>query len=245
MSRTQFAVTLAVVAVAGCLGGSMTDWLRPTPAHAQRGTRQVIRARLLEIVDEAGKVRVSLGVGPQSAGIAINDEEGRPRLGLTYQSDGRSMIGLGGEDEVTRMILAHNAAHGQSGIQIRNNAGEACIDIGETPNGPGVLLYNQPGKARITLKACPGETAGLQILDEAGMERIELSESPAVGTRLTFADEAGQNRVTINSEGSKGATGIAIADQDERPRIGLVHAPGRGAGISVWDEEGTEKQLAP
>lgn len=245
MNRSQFAVTLAVVAVAGLVGGSLTDWLRPAPAHAQRGARQVVRARLVEIVDEAGKVRVSLGAGPQSAGVAVYDEEGRARLGLSYQSDGRSMIALGGEDEVTRMVLAHNAAEGRSGIQIRNNAGEACIDIGETPNGPGVLLYNRAGKARIALKACPGEAAGLQILDEAGMERIELSESSAVGTRLTFADEAGQNRVTINNEGAEGGTAIGIADQAQKPRVGLMHTLEGGAGISVWDDEGNQKQLAP
>lgn len=245
MSRTQFAVTLAVVAVAGMLGGSLTNWLRPAPAHAQASARRVIRAQLLEIVDEAGKVRVSVGAGPQSAGLAVYDEEGRARLGLSYQSDGRSMIGLAGEDEITRMILAHNAAQGRTAMQILNNAGESCIDIGETPNGPGVLLYNQPGKARITLKACPGETVGLQILDEAGMERIELSESPAVGTRLTFVDDTGQKRVTISNTGSEGPAAIAICDQAERPRIGLMHVAGRPAEISVWDEEGQQKQLAP
>ena len=245
MSRTQFAVTLAVAAVAGLLGGSLTDWLRPAPAHAQAGARKVIKARLLEIVDEAGTVRVSLGTSPQSAGLAVYDEEGRARLGLSYQSDGRSMIGLAGEDEVTRMILAHHAAQGRTAMQVLNNAGESCIDIGETPNGPGVLLYNQPGKARITLKACPGETAGLQILDEAGMERIELSESPEVGTRLTFVDDTGQNRVTINNEGAQGGTAIGIADQAQKPRVGLMHTPERGARIAVWDEEGNQKQVAP
>jgi hypothetical protein len=60
MNRTQSAVTLAVVAVAGLVGGSITEWLRPGPLHAPRGTRQVVRARCLHIVDEAGQNRVTI-----------------------------------------------------------------------------------------------------------------------------------------------------------------------------------------
>jgi hypothetical protein len=243
MSRTRSLALLAVAFVGSLLGGALIQLLRPPPAYAQGSVRDLVRARRVEIVDETGRVRAWLGTTAEAAGLGILDEEGEGRVVLSYQSSGRSNIGLAGEKGAARVRISHDAATAETGLAIYNSAGANSVELSDGPHGPRVLLYNRPEHARVALGAAPGAEAGLQVLDETGKERVELTDSPQVGTRLTFADQAGRNRLTLNA--APECTMVAIADQHEQPRVGLSHVAGQEPSVWLGDAEGRLTPLAP
>ena len=67
MSKGQYRVALAVLAVAGLLGGMLGSWILPRPAAwAQEGTEaapvvEEVRARRFVVVDEEERERAVLG----------------------------------------------------------------------------------------------------------------------------------------------------------------------------------------
>ena len=125
MNRVQFAVTLAVVAVAGMIGGALSDRLRGQPAYAQEeaAAGKVVEAQEFHVTDDAGRVRVALGIC----------DDGDPSL---------VFLGTAGE---TRALLAFDQ-NDSPFLVFRSAAGEIRAMLAILPDfGPGLLLRGDAG----------------------------------------------------------------------------------------------------
>jgi hypothetical protein len=89
---------------------------------AERADDANVRAGRVEVVDEEGRVRVSMGKEDAGYGIVVYDEEGQFRSTLTY-APGGAVIQLRGEQGDVRLVATDDgtgvtagSANGRAGI---------------------------------------------------------------------------------------------------------------------------------
>ena len=99
MTKRQYVGALVVLAVAGLVGGTLSDWARGRSAYAQEGIADAIEARQLIVRDEAGYARIQLGIsGVGNAFIRINSRLGQPKLELREDSGHPYLLMVDGPD---------------------------------------------------------------------------------------------------------------------------------------------------
>ena len=132
--RMLIALTMVNVALLALTLLSM----RATVAQGAQDTVPVLRARALEIVDEQGRVRASIGVLPATTsanGVRSREtvlfrlitERGRPsvKLGASEESAGMSLAGPTGTRDTYVILEAKNSA---TLLKLRNeNGGEKVV----------------------------------------------------------------------------------------------------------------------
>jgi hypothetical protein len=109
MSRGQFAVLLVVVAIAGLVGGALSERVRGRPAYAQEGVAEVVEAREFRVVGEDGKMRIQLAVDPAGGPMLhLLDRRGSSRIVLSVPEGDDTPPGiiLLGEDSKVRLLLS-------------------------------------------------------------------------------------------------------------------------------------------
>ena len=83
MTKRQYVGALVVLAVAGLLGGTLSDWVKGTSAHAQEGVADTIEARQFIVRDESGYARIHIGMSAtDSARIRFSGNHGGPKLAI-------------------------------------------------------------------------------------------------------------------------------------------------------------------
>lgn len=126
----------------------------------QSGVQDVIRAKRLEMVDDAGKARIALETLPSGgARVALYDEKG-----------------------ALRAILA--AAAVGPGLVMFDEKGQERADLHflEGPNeGPALLLFDEKGQNRATLSTSIDQS-GLDLFDDKGQQRVFLSVESGPGS---------------------------------------------------------------
>jgi hypothetical protein len=128
---------LLIALTAVNLGMLFYQQLQPGAIHAA-GVAPVLRGRALEIVDDQGRVRATLGVlppdtkhrksdgkpYPETVLLRLITSEGRPNVKLGASKDG-SGLGLGGESDPTYVqVLAQGA---QTTLKLTNKDGQARV----------------------------------------------------------------------------------------------------------------------
>ena len=112
--------------------------VRASVAQGAQETVPVLRARALEIVDEQGRVRASIGVMPATTSpngarsretvlLRLITERGRPsvKLGASEESAGMSLAGPTGTSNTYVILQAKNTS---SQLKLRNeNGGETVL----------------------------------------------------------------------------------------------------------------------
>jgi hypothetical protein len=115
------------------LGLLLSQAARPRPVQAQGGPA-VLRGRALEIVDDRGRVRASIGVlpadraakkadgqpYPETVLLRLIDPNGRPSVKLGTSVEGAGLA-LGGETDATYIVLKAEGA--ESSVKLTNQAG--------------------------------------------------------------------------------------------------------------------------
>lgn len=92
MSKRQYVGAVVVLAVAGLVGGALSDWMRGRPAHAQGGVAETIEARQFIVRDENGYARIHLGSSEEGdALIWLRGSHGEPKL-IIVERDGHPGI---------------------------------------------------------------------------------------------------------------------------------------------------------
>lgn len=87
LERSQRVLATAVVALSGTL---LAAWTRSTPAP------EVVRARRVQIVDSAGRVRMDLRHDSTETGLFIADDAGDTRIGVAQFAHGGGGVALHG-----------------------------------------------------------------------------------------------------------------------------------------------------
>lgn len=146
MTRRQFHMALAVLAVSGLGGGFVSSLVVPgRAAWAQEGAKQV-RAEAFILVDADGKPRASLLFTPT----------GEPSLGLTDAAG------------ITRAVLS--LTRDQPSLTLTDAAGKprAGLSIGGD-GGPSLAFYDAVGDPQVGLSVMGG-TPNLVFIDEGRVQ---------------------------------------------------------------------------
>lgn len=191
MTRGQFAVTLIVVAVAGLLGGALSDWIRAAPAHAQQEEKRLVVDELVakkvtvagpEGVCEARDGRLALidGEGQERAVLALRAERlpgpyldfrtaaGKPRLKLGLGTNEIPYVRLSAPTgyPLSSWAISEN---GSIGLNLPYDNGMECIKIAQRKGrGPRVYLRDNTGKVRVFIGTDDQRTWQIRILDANG-----------------------------------------------------------------------------
>ncbi len=175
MTRKQFVITLAVVVVAGLLGGALSErTYRQRPAFAQEDEPQVVRAQQFVVVDDGGKDQAVLGAAPWGGPrLEFYDQEGNERLAVALGTDGNPYLGLYARDLFLR-------EDGSSALSL-GLIGEQSI--------PRLSMLDPVGNTRVTLALTP-----------EGDPQLVLSDGNDVGRLVCEVLEDGSPEITLRDE---------------------------------------------
>jgi hypothetical protein len=97
-----------------------------TGAAEAQGVAPVLRGRALEIVDDRGRVRASIGVFPATPGypetvlLRLTTSEGRPNVKIAATEDGSALV-LGGQSDPT--FIQALARGNRTSVKLKNKNG--------------------------------------------------------------------------------------------------------------------------
>jgi hypothetical protein len=156
-------------------GGDAANSPTPQMPVDANAIQELVRARKLEIVDEAGMARLTLKVGGQTAILGIADGDGKPRAML--------LVGAAGE---TRMMFL-------------KADGTPQIDIFTDDKGGQMTAYASQGKgAAIILTQSEG--GGFAIKNQSGKLAAGMLSADIGGGMVTVANPAGVTVATVQSD---------------------------------------------
>ena len=187
MTRKQYYVALAVLAVAGLAGGALASWLAPgKAAWAQEEAVGVLTARKFRLVDDEGKERAVLGmfqsaVYPRTgerlanvSGLRLYDTLGNKRAALTLYEDGRpglSLFDATGKPRIGLCLLDDGSAY----LSVLDPAGTTRAMIGvREDGGPWLALFDaaeEPPRdrhPRVIVSLLSDFSSPLMLLNAAG-----------------------------------------------------------------------------
>jgi hypothetical protein len=151
MTRTQWLVQTAVMALFSILGGAAAVWLMPGSHPVQAQSGPLVTVSELRLVDPSGHARVVLSL-----------LRGQPRL-IMLDNDGEFRMELGLGDQ------------GEPLIWMRDANGKTRASLGLAPGGrPALILKDKTGRDRLAVWQEEGET-GLALADSAGRPRAGLA----------------------------------------------------------------------
>jgi hypothetical protein len=208
-----------ISACLGLLAGFLGSRLAAPPAAA------VLRAQHFQLVDQNGRVRGQLGVGPQGlARLALFAQNGAmPLVSLTADpqgganltlddSQGQTAIVLTTEPQGPRWVALYYQGKPRLGLEVRNQGEPAVnlynqdhrrISLGLTNQGnPHLALYGQAGKAALDLISRQDGDRNLTISGEDGMPRLVLGLNKDQKAALGLFDRQGKTRVALMDEPS-------------------------------------------
>ena len=169
MNRKQFATMLAVVAVAGLMGGALSDLLRGEAVFAQTEAAKVVKAEEFCLVDAEGDARALLHLFPnRTVGLALTHNDLLPRILMAVLPDGRPMLKLVDAEQNSRVLIVAmpDASYGLTLLD-QNGKYRALLGVGADGN-PGLQMKDDEQRDRILIGIMPSGSPTLRLLDETG-----------------------------------------------------------------------------
>ena len=207
-----------------------------TPAAA---TEEVLRAKRLEIVDDEGRIRASLGTREEGiGGLAVFDASGRRRIALEAgevdgQGSGLSLLDTNGKTRA--VVYAHNDP----------KKGTAVYLGGEDGTARATLALDESGQAFLSVSAGEKNRQITVAVDSDGGARLTFTgEGPAIGLgsfgedqaspSLILADEKGQGGMVLY--GSRYKPYLRFRDPAGEVRAGLELTPGGELDVTSFGD---------
>ena len=171
MTRKQYYVALAVLAVTGLVGGGLVSCLTPAKVvSAQKEVADVVTAREFRVVDEDGKKRAELVAKGGLPRLTLYDAAGQDRVSLIAINRGASLKFCDAKGTLRAALSAFTVG---SGLNFYDAAGELSAILGATATGSSLNFFGAEGEARVSLAADKGSPLypGLALNDAAGNTR--------------------------------------------------------------------------
>lgn len=215
--RSWTFVAVVSAAFAGSFCGSILLQSQSALAQQQPPAPSVLTASTIQIVDSAGKPRMTVGMMGEKVGMVVLSPEGTPRV----------LAGLDGDD--AGLIL--NFADGEPGMY-----------VGAKEKGCGMTFRDTQRKDRITMGVDP-ESAGFQMNYADGSEAYSLG---ATATDGGFGiNYPGDKKICWSvGTGPKGS-GLSMRKPDGKEVFGIGMPPDYGPRLFFRDENGIETFSAP
>ena len=183
--QRRWLMGFSVVALCSVAGACLS-------AHATR--KVFINAESFNVMDGAGTIHATLGVGESGAGLlTFFDQDGQPSL----------QLGISG-GVPTVMARSYQVVDEKSRVR-------ATLGGGEHPASHMLTFYDDAGHQRLELGTQDGVLpAVVGLVDEKGGLRASLALNPENQAALTFRDDAGAVRMAagvVNGQPRLAATG--------------------------------------
>jgi len=265
MSRTQFVITLTVVAIAGLAGGLLSEHLPGSAAFAQGDAPAVIEAREFRVVDADGTTRAMLGMteeGPRLrlcdaagerrlgagvmadgvCGLSIYGPEGKPRLALTLLPDGLAQFEVAGVEDDPGAVALVVQPDGSRAVAIAERSGtRAAAQLSVTADGVRTLKLQHPSEAvSCGLQLVPQENLAQVILGR-GHESIQhaciVARPQASSVHVGHHDAGASAMLAVAEFGPR----LDLDDEDGHPRITAGYWDPGVYGMALLDGAGTPR----
>lgn len=153
----------ATVAAWMC-GLALLVWLGPL-ARPARSQAEVVRGRAVEIVDAAGRIRITLDAVNSKPSLWLYDDAGHRRLGLAVGAFGTPEIMLADAQGATRIGLSVGLEHAAE-IRLTDMSGRPRIGlwVGYSAE-PGLWFFDNLARPRIGLKVIAEGTPRVWLFD--------------------------------------------------------------------------------
>ena len=142
----------------------------------------------------------------------------------------------------TRALLS--LLRGKPRLIMTDEKGEFRLELGIGEGGePAVRLRDADGRGRIELALTGQGSPSLDLSDAAGRNRISLGLNSVGYPALFMRDDAGRERLALWQE--KSQLGLAMADEQGRPRAGLAMKKDGVASLAFYADDGQVLWYAP
>lgn len=225
--------------IVGAKGYAVEDKQRGEEA---RPASEVLRAKRLEIVDDEGKVRASLGTLENGVGeLALRDASGRVRAVLevgeipgeasglrVFDTNGRARVGL----------FAYNDPRKGAVVQVNDEKETARATLALDEGGQALLGVGAGEKNRkITAVVGPDGAARLTFTGEGPMIGLGSFDEDRASPTLILTDEKGNGGMVL--DGGRYKPYVRFRDPAGKVRAGLELTPGGQLDVtSFGDGEG-------
>jgi hypothetical protein len=194
----------------------------------------VVRARRVELADDAGTVRAVLsgGTTPESpCGLMLNDAGGTTRLAVHITTHGTPQVDILGADGTPKIHLALDRdgaplvailGQGSDGITFRvpaggaptmeliDAAGDARVHLRADEQGAGLVMVAIPGRSQLIL-ATRNAAPAVLLTDKEGKPRVSITMTEADGPDIRTLQADGQTPAWA----SPAAERVPVAASDE------------------------------
>ncbi|MBU2550212.1 MAG: hypothetical protein KKB20_17520 [Proteobacteria bacterium] len=187
MSRRQYLLSLAVLALSGLLGGGLSGWLFQTPAQA--GSSKSLTVEELRLVDGEGRAKALLSLLRGKPRLILIDQKGEFRAELGLEADGSPGLWLRDREGRNRAVLAL-AEEGQPALTCSDPEKRPRLSLGLSgPGAPSLMMRDEAGQGRLALWQ-EKEELGLALADRAGRPRAGLVVKGDDQAQLVFHDQS-------------------------------------------------------
>ena len=195
---------------------------------------------LLVALDASGKQRGT--VLGDSGGFQSLNEAGK-QVALIGSSNGKGVVGIY-TDRSERLAVLSEAAAGGGELTIFDKSHTKTALVGADAAG-GLLQLHGAGRAALTVELGANDSGGgvLELMDRGGRRAAMLTGSDSLGTGELVIEKDGRPAATI-SVNNAGAGDLILFNPSGG--LGLTangtleDAPGRGAGIRVFNGDGDQ-----
>jgi len=205
----------------------------------------VVRARRFELVDDAGETRAVLDTGhdrEEHVGLTLFDTEGKARASLGVMPDGFASLSLGDEDgreviKITASAVVGESVSSDSVVALKDKSGQTRVQLGVSQEGEAAIhLTNSQGASLVQVFVDSDGTAKFSLQEQTGSGGVSMQGGPE-GRGLAIGDDTDTARVGLLHVGGKPT--LVLSDAEGRPRAILQLSAEGVPTLALLDEEGS------
>lgn len=208
-NASHFIVLLTAMVITSML----TNKLSGEPERQETPAR--VRCSALEIVDDQGKVRVTLGLNDKGRpSFTFFGETGQRLVHLHIEDSGPSMALYSPKGE-PRLVLAANEMTGH--LSAADSEGKPRIGLGVNAQGTSSIAFlKRDGARAITITQSEGtDLSAISFNPEGGAKSLFLTAKKEGVAAITLRDERGRVRGNFGL-GDEGEGILRIYDENEK-----------------------------
>ncbi|QEH32941.1 hypothetical protein OJF2_14310 [Aquisphaera giovannonii] len=169
--------------------------------------------------------------GLEEANRSLAAECRRWRRGGFVALAGLAVLAAAGANGLTKVLEAEQ-------FVLRDPAGRMRAALAIRPDGsPGLGLFDEKGRPRISMDVNPTGVAGVCLLDASGHPQAALAIRPDGTPGLGLFDPDGTPRLSLDID-AVGRPAAHLHGDDGRLRAALAIRPDGTPGLGLFDEQG-------
>lgn len=164
----------------------------------------VIQAKRFEVVDDLGRVLVSVNQDDGKGIIKTYNKEGKKLVNLTYTTKQEGFIGLedGKGQELIRFTSSNDGGGGYIGIY--NPSGKRTMTLCNDNSGGNIYVGNSNGDTRAVVQCNASAGGYMSLYNSSGYSAIKLSQTSTGNGDFYVNNYNGDERVRISVSSSAG-----------------------------------------